>query len=253
MFTESFFGFSCHGHRRAKTLARYLQLILASDFIPYCALMQSSKFGVERDSYLLEDVKNVYIRPLETLSESEVQGVYRCSKQFLAGRATLEHVNEFVYTLYGLTADERQTIRDTLKVSAPFSTCAARAQARPNPEEIEAFIDQLSARLRPFFRRRGAHVCIELSSARVDNPWILLRVALSDRTSATPVSSEIAALIIDEANRGGASLVTLRRPGARDLVVALLAKYRYWTPTRARFLARELRRTHENFLLGADV
>jgi hypothetical protein len=253
VFSESFFGFSCHGYEQPKTLARYLQLILASDFVPYCALMQSSKFGVERDSYLLEDVKSVYIRPLETLSESEIQGINHYSKQLLAGQATLAQVNEFVYKLYGLTADERQTIRDTLEVSAPFAICAARAQARPSSEQVEAFINQLSARLRPFFRRRRTQVCVELSSARVGNPWILLRIALSEQACATPVSSELAALIIDEANSGGASLVTLRRPDARDLVVALLAQYRYWTPTRARFLARELRRTHENFLLGADA
>ena len=254
-FNRSFFGFSCYGHPNPVLLASYTALWLASDLVMYLSLMRSSRFGVERDTYLLEDLHRVWIRPLDQLSAAETSDVRSAAKQMFADKFSRVEVNNLVFRLLGLNAVERQTIHDTLRVSTPFHATKDEAQRRPSVPEIKSFAERLRAALAPFFSRRDKTVKVQLPPTPSNSPWIFLRISLSDLAdgpdTAQPISDLIMRDVVDEADRHGASLLTVREPLTRSLLLGVLAQFRFWTSSRAWLVAAELRRVHEDYLVGS--
>jgi hypothetical protein len=57
---------------------------------------------------------------------------------------------------------------------------------------------------------------------------------------------------LEEADRYGASMVILRSPEGPGLLIGQLAQYRYWTLSRARLLALDVRWQHEDYLAGEE-
>ena len=253
-FNESFYGFSCAGHPEAESLAHYLLLVLSSDLVVYMTLMTSSKFGVERDAYLLQDVHQMHVRPFGDLSEEEREAVEKLAQMMLDGNARRDAVNELVFRCHGLSRADIQVVRDTLAVAAPFAQSRKDAQSRPTCPQIDAFIACLESKLRPFLRRRG--VTVEVRPSRVlfspGSPWMFLELG-HERDYATEALREIMGGVTDLADDHGASLVTYRQPGSGMLIIGLLARYRHWTLTRARLLAGEVMRLHEDYLVGVSA
>ncbi len=253
-FNESFYGFSCDGHPEAEALAQYLLLVLSSDLVVYTTLMTSSKFGVHRDVYLLRDVHQMRVRPFDDLSDTERSAVEELAQATLDGRADRDAINELVFRCHGLKRADVQVVRDTLAVATPFAQSKELAQSRPKDEQVDAFVACLERKLRPFLRRRGVEVKVRSSMAlsAPRSPWRFLEIGREfDYAPATV--REIMGDITDLANDHGASLVTYRHAESGTLIVALLARYRYWTLTRARLLVGEILRLHEDFLVGASA
>jgi N-6 DNA Methylase len=255
VFNESYLGFSCHGHPRATALASYLFLILASDLIPYISLMRSSKFGVERDTYLLSDIKAVQVCPLERFDDGQIGAILSFADSALSDRVSRPEINGFVYQLYGLSSREQETIRDTLSVSSPF-TCASReAQRRPKPAEVTTFGKILGSHLTPFFDRRGRTIFVHIIPMQLGDPWFFFEVVASKRRlppSSTGLTSATLGAMVAEADAHGAARIVYRGPRESTLIIGLLSQYRYWTPTRARLLSIELRAHHEEYLVGGS-
>ena len=252
-FNESYLGFSAYGHPDAPVLARFLFLVLASSLVPYLALMQSSQFGVERDSYLLADVKSIPFVPVESLKASQREEISSYAEAALADQLAQADLDAFVCRLYGLTTRDRETIHDTLEISTPFTKACIRAQRAPHAKEVLGFQHKLRSHLAPFFSRRERAPTVETLSMPEKEPWVFLRIS-AQRAAKNSEGLTFKALrtIVEEADRHGASLITYRDKQARTVVLGLLSQYRYWTPTRARLAAADLRRQHEDFLLGGD-
>lgn len=253
-FNESFYGFSCDGHAEAEALAHYMLLVLSSDLVVYTILMTSSQFGVERDAYLLLDVLQTHVRPFGDLSDAERKAVRVLAQATLDGRADHHAINEFVFRCHGLNRADIQVVRDTLAVATPFAQAKKNSQSRPTPEQINAFVECLECKLRPFLRRRDVVVKVRFSAdlSAPLSPWLFLELG-REYDYATEAVREIMGNITDLANDHGASLVTYRHRESGMLIVALLARYRHWTLTRARLLAGEILRLHEDYLVGASA
>jgi hypothetical protein len=254
-YNESFVGFSCHGHPQGVELAKYLLLLLSSQLMPYVALMQSSQFGVERDAYLPKDIEAFPVKPFDELSEAEKTHVSELGGAVLDSRgdAPWGDVDAFVASLYGLTRWDLETIEDTLAVSSPFPKALGNAQRRPSRHEVEQFAARLGEQLRPFLRRRAREVNVQVARYDETTPWAFLSVGTSKarRDGREPSGPEMQAFL-EEADRHGASMVILRSPDGPDLLIGQLAQYRYWTPSRARLLALDVRWQHENYLAGEE-
>lgn len=251
-YNESFIGFSAKGHPDSFELAKYLFLIFNSKLLDYVALMRSSKFGVERDVCLLEDIVGLPIRPFDSLDNLHEMDVV-CNLLCYPPKGTSAEnigqlVDEYVmHEIYGMTYRERRTITDTLSVSAPHADARQAAQRRPTGRDISSFLDELEKQLNAFWRPLGSPVHVEVVRDHKSEPWLFIRIQTSVRSTAA-VAAAVLREFVDEANAYGSTLVFCREHNS--LLVGILAQYRYWTRTRARLLALDVRRLHEDSLLG---
>lgn len=248
-YNRSFFGFSCHGHPSSEALARYIQVLLASSLMPYLALMTSSKFGVERDVYHQEDVEAFPVRPFETLGARERKAVDGQAARLHGGAPPDEALDDVVGTLYGLGPRERRTMVDALTVGAPFAESRERAEATPSESALTVFRSALADSLRPFFERRGHVLDVVRHASRPGDPWRFFSLAKRSADFVpSPPSAQLLATIVEQADRYGSSLVVVPEAKNSTLTIGILAQHRFFTPTRAALLARQLRSEHEDFL-----
>ena len=97
VFSESFVGYSAHGHPQGEALVRYLQLLSYSDIFLFCVLMTSAKFGIERDAGLKEDVDSFPFIPFESLTADQCNSLLGLSTRLIAGENPWEEIDVFFY------------------------------------------------------------------------------------------------------------------------------------------------------------
>ncbi|HET8798151.1 MAG TPA: N-6 DNA methylase [Thermoanaerobaculia bacterium] len=228
-YNRSFYGYCTAGRRDAELLARYLLLLLNSDLPIYLAVLTSGKFGTERDVLHKEDLERLPIRPLDELSAAQRDQVRSLSDRVLAEHPDWDEVNAFVAQLYGLNRWDREVMRDTLAVAAPFSAARRRAQQRPPATMVAAFASRLEHDLRPFFDTK---VDVRRTATERSAPWIWLAVgAIDPHLDAQP-------LVQAAADLAATQIIACTQNGG--VAVGILDQQRYWTPTRARLLALHL-------------
>lgn len=242
-YRQSFRGFSCAWHRTPELLARYVFLLFSSELPLYLALLTSGKFGVERDIFEGGDLLGFRLRPLEDLPELLKGQVASLSRALCDGEVGAEDaVRRWVAALYDLTEGDLQVMRDTLAVSLPFTRTKQRAQARPTSEELAAYVEGVEGGLRPLLARHEREVSLRVLRDDAAEPWILLQLDVHRRGERPVIAAEPDALLkaIDAADSLTASRVIVVCSPSR-LLVAVSAQYRYFTRSRARMLALELR------------
>jgi N-6 DNA Methylase len=230
VYDRAFFGFSCAGHSDGDELGRYL-LVLFNSAIPlYTALLTSSQFGVERDTYLKEDVERQPIRPIDELSDAQRKCLRTLADGMLAGNPDWNAIDSWAAEIYGLNRWDREVIADTLATNAPFPATQAHAQQQPSRHRVDTFLARLASDLQPFVEptllrpRHGAP----------QGPWIWADLA-SESNGGPQLQRQDAVRLADDL---GATQILVCSPG--ELTVATLAENRYWTDTRARLLALDL-------------
>jgi hypothetical protein len=240
-FTESFIGYSCAGHPDAEALAYYLFLLFNSSLPLYIALMTSGQFGVERDVYLLDDIKQQPFRPIEDLSAEQRSDMLRLANDLLKGHKVLwDNVDSWAADVYGLNKWDRELFADALRTSAPSNEARAYAQARPTRSSMTTFATRLAAELRPFLLAAGAPApTVTPLSSSIADQWLWLTVASA---SITPPNTIGIGAVGDDL---GATQIFACRPGL--LQIGILGQNRYWTRTRARLLALDILQ-HEDLL-----
>ncbi len=249
VYSESFYGYTTHGYggkdkARADRLARYVHLLTYSQLFVYWTLMTSSKFGVERDSLLKADVDAFPLVPYEDLKDQHRKKIAELSVAIESGQCPWEEVDTWVSELYGLNAQDRQTIADTLAVATPYSGAQMRAQRTPTNSEVTMFATQMEALLKPLFGHLDAKIEVR-SRPTEGRSWRFLDVCCNG--SDVPEWTKIWLRSLADAQ--GASRIFVRNsPG--HIGIGLLAEYRYWTPSRARLCALDIIRQHSDYLMG---
>jgi hypothetical protein len=259
VFSESFFGFSCADAPKPQLLARYLFLLLNSHLPLYFSLLTSSKFGVERDVFLLEDIKRLPFVPLETLSPKLTREILPLSDALIKDPgSSFEALDTWVGNVYELSRWDRQVISDSLEVAPPFAHTRARAQERPDEKEIARFIQQLSSVVQPFFARHGRRLAIQSLRNEASEPWVVMRIdSIRDNgkeEKQRPAMTDKAAIfkLTAEADSLAASqLFVIDSPST--LLLGIVAQYRYFTPSRARITALTLLDEFRDVLFGEPL
>lgn len=251
VYNRTFFGYSCVGHPQAELLGRYLLLVLNSHLPLYYGLLASSQFGVERDTLLKEDIDRLPLRPLEDLTEALRAEIIPLSTALIKEQEKpWSALDAWVAKVYGLKRWDLETLRDTLEVSSPFPAAQKRAQTPPSAAEVDYFVRRIDAELSPLVGRAGRELRVEVIR-RVDNePWVFFRVDTKTPGGRWPrKGAGTASMISGVADKLGASEIVLCE-GPGSLLLATLAQYRYWTPSRARLCALTLLRERQEVLLG---
>jgi hypothetical protein len=145
----------------------------------------------------------------------------------------LAEIDQFVSRTFGLSVVQQQSIADTLATALP--TAAVKKNAvRPTTEiERQRFVAVCEKELRSVLAASSG-----TASVREVLPVGSWRLVLVDRSGEpeTSVLSFDAARFVEAADDAAATLVRIHLDESRVLL-GIVDRYRYWTPTRARMLA----------------
>jgi hypothetical protein len=252
-YNRSFIGISCARHDDPELLARYLFLLFNSRFPLYWTLLTSGKFGIERDVFLVEDIKRVPFRPLEDLPDSAMADIRSLSQSLLDSESdALERVRRWVVSsVYQLGDADSDVIRDTLKVGLPFAESRRYAQERPGTEEMVAYMRSLVGVLESSLERYDRRLTTKILHDGSQGPWMVVRLDTHPgRRKRLPQQAPIPlSHILEKADSLSASHIVVTSPPS-TLVIATVAQQRFLTPSRARLTALELIHEHADILLG---
>lgn len=204
--------------------------------------------GAERRAFLKENLENFPFPNIDELSDWQRRRAAKLSRQLkTAHRKPWKEINGFILNLYGLNEYDRQVVKDTLEVAAPFKESRDRANMPPGKDERNAFYSEVQRLIAPSFKITNDTISvdeIEIAEQDVLSPWYFFLV------SSPPVSKnlnqevrhKLIFKITKEANRTGCSRVVVHEKGY--LLVGIIGQYRYWTLSRARLCALDILRYH---------
>ena len=247
-FPSSYYGFSTHGSREADLVMALLHLITHTKLFRYHVLMTSSKMGAERRAFLKTNIENFPFPIVDALPKRQRQCAVELSSLLeTSPNKPWEAINDFIFSLYGLDEYDRQVVKDTLEVAAPFKEARDRANSFPTKIERNALYAELQRLLAPSFDITHEKVLIdevEIAKQDILSPWHFFTV-FSPSTSASltqTIQNRLISQITREANKTGCSRVVVHEKGR--LLVGIIGQYRYWTLSRARLCALDILRHH---------
>ena len=239
-FNQSFHGFSGAGNPEGEVLVRYLQLVTHSDLWMHYALLTSPKLGAERRVIYKEDLEGFPIIPWAKLSSDQRAAVRRLSNRLLAeDLGVFSDVDAFFADLYQLKPRDMEVVRDTLSVELPFKSVRNKASAPPAPKQRREFCTRMEGVLRPFFKRLGQTVSVDLPTLHgmtQECPFSVVRVT-NERELDLEVEDDIAGQALELASQTGASMAILETDTPCTCLMGILNHARYWTASRARLCA----------------
>ncbi len=245
VFNESFHGFSASGHPDGDALVRYVQLLTHSDLWMHYALLTSPKLGAERRQFYKEDLERFPIIPWEKLSPDERSAAQKLSDRLLAeDLSVFPDIDAFFAELFHLKPRDMEVIRDTLNMELPFKSIRSQASAPPTLKQRREFCVRMEGALRPFFKRLGQTVSVDLVAIRAltqDCPFSVVGVS-NERELALDVEHNIVRETLHLASRSGASMALIETNKPRTCFVGILNHARYWTASRARLCAARILR-----------
>jgi len=248
VFRKSYYGFSAQSSRDADLVIALLHLLTHSDLFRYHVLMTSSRMGAERRTFLKENIENFPFPTIDVLPKRQRQRAVKLSSQLeTMSSKPWKAINDFICDLYGLDEYDRQVVKDTLEVAAPFKEARDRANSFPAKIERNAFYAELQRLVAPSFDITHETVSInevEIAKQDILSPWHFFTVS-SPSTSVTltqAAQKRLISKITKEANKTGCSRVVAHEKGL--LLVGIIGQYRYWTLSRARLCALNILRHH---------
>jgi SAM-dependent methyltransferase len=239
-YKETFNGFSAYGHPEANDLSRYLHLAAHSEVWMYHALLTSPELGAERRKIRLDDLERFPIVPWSKLSSDQRIAAGQLSNRLLdEDLSVFPDIDAFFGELYHLKPRDMEVIRDTLSAELPFKSVRAKASARPSPRQRREFCARMEGALRPFFKRLGQTVSVDLptiAGVAADCPFSVVRIS-NERQLLLEAENKVVRQALELANRTGASMAIIETDAPHACFVGILNHARYWTPSRARLCA----------------
>lgn len=253
IFNQSYYGYAPYTHDHPNELIKYLSLLVGSKICLWHGLMTSGKFGVERETVEKFVIEEMPVKPFKELSRADF---IKLNELFdlLVSEETDEQwrrVDDWVYSLFGLSVDDIQVISDTLMWNSPFTQNSNSAQTSISQPQREAFAKELKRNLDPWaerFERPLEVACIEAPPL---SPW---NFVLISRAGAQKESRMHLKLLdephFDLADSLSASEIFYYHALSGSLIIGRLNQARYWSKSQARLAARRIIWEHIDFLSG---
>jgi hypothetical protein len=150
-------------------------------------------------------------------------------------------LNEFIFELYGLDADDVQVAEDTLFFAASYRKAGRAALDCTTRETRADFVTALRDSVEPYFDVCGEHVAVREAEFQPDTwrePWYFLSMSRAAET--VRVNPSLVRRAMEAANRRGCSRIIVHAPRKSGLLLGLLNQRRWWTITRARLCAQHI-------------
>jgi hypothetical protein len=241
-FSQSYYGYSCAGHPEAATAASLIYLLPHTILFEYFCLMTSRRSGFDRQTFNKEEFDALPFPDIAALSgrtKSTIQTLARRLQH--DSRKPWREINEFIFGLYGLDADAVQVANDTLFAAASYRRAGRNALDCTSRDTRADFISTLRESLEPYFDVCGEHVAVREGEFQPDTwrePWFFLSV--SREADTVKINSSLMLEAMKAANRRGCSRIIVHSPKKSGILLGLLNKRRWWTPTRARLCAQHI-------------
>lgn len=235
-YSESYFGFSAADHNDGKFLTRYLLVLIHSQLFEYFSLMTSGKFGFEREALQLRDVESFPIIPPNQLSPSARATVEEAATGLLNKQPDWQALDRAVQKIYGLGPLDAEAIADALSTRSPFPAAKKLASASVSSQWVSRFCTRLQRELAGVSAASGLQVNVQTLSEHAALPWKFISVSVGPQASPPTLPTHW----IEQADDLAVSRITLIDAERPLLVIGLLNRSRYWTPTQARLLASDI-------------
>lgn len=217
--------------------------------------MTSGEFGFERDVIEKATIDRIAVPPFDGFTPEERR---KANDLFALLDKNAEdgwnEVDMWISRLYGLTSRDLDVISDTLKYSLPFSDNKKSAENEPSDAAVRQFCSTLNAELEAWGSRFGKQLVAEPTSLPNISPWRTLRLRIANafqNGNAGPDRSWFEFFKV--ADHLAASEVIFENSDENCIWIGRLDQARYWTPTRARLVARQMIWEHAEFLAsGAE-
>lgn len=250
VFNQSFHGYSTHTHEHGGELARYLALVIGSKIALWHALITSGRFGFEREVVEKFIIDEIPVPGFETLSTADrkISTTLFAALAQEDNEAGWEKVDRWIGGLFGLTAEDVETISDTLRYRLPFSVNLKASRAPVTAAQHTAFNKRLHAELQPWGERFGRPLAIHRVPMPALSPWQFVMIGGENED---PTAIDVDWMrAIELADKLSATEVVYVDEQANRLVLGRLNQARYWSPSQARLAARRIVWEHVDFLSG---
>lgn len=235
-YSESYYGFSAATYTDGKFLTRYLLVLVHSQLFEYFSLMTSGEFGIEREALQLRDVEGFPIIPPSELSPSIRTLVEDAATSLLTNQPDWHALDRTVHKLYGLSNLDAEVIEDTLSTRSPFPAAKKLASASVTQGLVSRYCTRVQKELSGVLKASGLQVHVQSLPEQKDLPWKFIAVSLGPQAPTPTLPNHW----IEQADDLAVSRITVIDSERPCLVIGLLNRSRYWTPTQARLLASDI-------------
>lgn len=240
LYHESYHGISFFKVHDSDFVARYLQLYLQSSVMIFVELLIDGRYGVERDTIYKESLYCLPIIAAESLNTTQRSDVMSLANELADGLndKLLFKIDQFIFSIFGLSEIEQSAIRDTLETALPSTASKRKALSHTSKLEREKFIQALKISLNNVLSASGKSANVKERTDLERGLWKFFEVHLADQETFPQIN-----LSLNEfqttAYENGASLVAIQLEESTYLI-GMIDRYQLWTPTRGRILATEI-------------
>jgi hypothetical protein len=244
-FSQSYYGYSSHGHDDAQLLVCTLYLITHSLLFQHWCLVRSSRIGASYRTFIKEDLDSFPFPNLSRLTAEQQHRIVELAD--LLETSTIkpwDEIDDFLFSLYGLDEDDATVVRDTVTFCGPYRSVRERGEHPLSPDELKAFCQYLEDMLQPLFQITGQRVVVKTvpQAAGWGFPsWHF--VSIAPPNDELRGNKKLLSRLIEEANKTGASRIVLRVPDG-GLLLGILNQRRFWTHSRARLCSLYIEQNH---------
>lgn len=235
-YSESYYGFSAADHKDGEFLTLYLLVLMHSRLFEYFSLMTSGKFGFEREALQLLDVENFPMVVPEELTQDERALVDQATTSLLNNQPDWQALDRTVQKIYGLGPLDAEAIADALSTRSPFPAAKKLAAAPVASTWVARFCSRLQKELADVSDASGLRFNVQTLPDHAALPWKFIAVSVGPQTSPPTLPTHW----MEQADDLAVSRITLIDAERPLLVIGLLNRSRYWTPTQARLLASDI-------------
>lgn len=222
-------------------IGEYLLVLSYSDLFVYWSLLTSAKFGIERPTFYLEDIRNFPVAPYDLLSPIQRENCTTLANQIKAGKCPWIELEKFVKTVYKISDLDWLLITDALAYSSPHAQSLRNAAGpvRSGASEITKFLKEIQMSLDDLME--GALTVRTVAVPTLSN-WIFFEVSKT-----VPVNPEQEILLnlsklaqqIAEEKSFWSTQLRLQIASSQWLI-GQPNQARYWSKSKARLLALQL-------------
>ena len=236
VFSRSFYGITTSSNRRAE--ADYLYVLSYADLLAYWTLMTSSKFGVERDIYNLDDFLSFPVVPLGDLTASQSKSISQLAADLKTGRTAWSRLNSLVADVYAMSTYDRDLVADALQFENPYQSSKLHALTSFGKDDprVQEFVESLATIVSDVegIGVSGVPFCLDDAS---DHVWQFVRLTVGEQRLLD--RGEIRTLLQQVPDTLMSSEIRLQL-SQRDWLIGRLRQGRYWSRSQARLLALDI-------------
>ncbi|MEX0725407.1 MAG: hypothetical protein WD065_04000, partial [Planctomycetaceae bacterium] len=241
-FSQSYYGYSCAGHPDAETLAGLIYLLPHTTLFAYFCLMTSRRSGFDRQTFNKEEFDAFPFPEIGSLDTNRKSMIRSLATRLRSSTSKpWREIDEFIFALYGLNADDVQVAEDTLFFASSYRRAGRTAFDLTSRVTRSSFIETLRQAVEPYFDVCGEHVAVREADFQSDSwnePWFFLSVSRESET--VKINPALLRKAMETANNRGCSRIIVHAPNKSGLLLGLLNQRRWWTVTRARLCAQHI-------------